>query len=142
MQRLAQDKSSRMGAEVSASLVVVEGAGASLLGRDLMAALGLQVQVVDQLSNSGSLKHRLDQLLEKHRQVFSEELGRCIGPDVSILVDESVDARFFQLGRFLMHGQTNWRRSCSDYKVTVLSSQYAIQSGLLRSCPCSRRMGL
>ncbi|KAL2086779.1 hypothetical protein ACEWY4_017838 [Coilia grayii] len=79
------------GATHSLPLLVIQGHGTSLLGRDWFGALGIDVSGVYQVR-----QHMPLSILEKHAEVFGEKLGAYRGPPVSIDVDASVSPKFFK----------------------------------------------
>ena len=62
------------GQQLQLPLVVVKGKGASLLGRDWLRWMRLDWQTMHEIRTQTS-KAELQQLLNKHREAFSEGLG-------------------------------------------------------------------
>ena len=71
-------------------LVVVEGRGPDLLGRDLLSSLRLDLKRVCSLGNP------FDELLDRYPEVFSEGLGMYKGEPAKIHVDVSVKRLFYK----------------------------------------------
>lgn len=129
-------------------LVVVDGCGPSLLGRNWLPHLRLDWHSVCRIQHTG-----LDDLLAEYADVFSPDLSRYTGPPVKLLVDSNVKPRFFRprpvpyaikekvrdaieenvrLGIWEATDYSDWAtpivpilkrdnsvRLCGDYKVTV-----------------------
>lgn len=77
--------------ECTLPLLVIQGRGTSLLGRDWFGALGIEVTGVYQVRQQSTAA-----ILAKHAEVFAEELGACRGPPVSIEVDPNTAPKFFK----------------------------------------------
>lgn len=71
------------------SLLVVEKEGCSLLGRDWLNRLTLDWQQIFLVTNS-----KLEEVLERHKEVFKEELGTYTGRATKIVVDPMETPRF------------------------------------------------
>ena len=76
----------------SLPLVVVKGDGPSLLGRDWLGKLRLDWSELHQIQSTapGPLK----ELLDRHSEVFKDELGTIQGTTAKIQVDPTVQPRF------------------------------------------------
>ena len=74
---------------VELSLIVVNGQGPSLLGRDWMDKLKLNWQEVHQVKCSP-----LQEMFQKYRTLFTEGIGTWKNYKAKILVDRSVPPRF------------------------------------------------
>ena len=77
------------GAEAKLPLIVVEGNGPSLLGRNWLEQLRLDWQAVHKLYESA-----LDQVLQKHQEVFNPGLGTLQGYEAKIHMDANAQPRF------------------------------------------------
>ena len=71
-------------------LVVVAGAGPSLLGRDWLQKIRLDWQSLNQIRPAENLQH----LLKRHAEIFSDELGLVAAAPAKIHVDPSAQPRF------------------------------------------------
>lgn len=72
-------------------LLVVEGNGPSLVGRDWLRVLKPNLSVF--YAGRGS---ELEELMKRHSQLFKDELGRVKGIEVRIHVDGAAKPRFFK----------------------------------------------
>ena len=81
-------------AGVRATLVVVQGRRPPLLGRDLMALLGMSINSIPEKPAKVGKPSRLSEILERYEDVFGDDLGCCKGPSVSILVQQDAAPRF------------------------------------------------
>ena len=72
------------------SLLVVKAQGPALLGRDWMNALILNWHTIHCMQNN----QELDKLLQKHRLLFQDELGKLQGVTVKLHVDTSTHPKF------------------------------------------------
>lgn len=77
--------------ECALPLLVIQGHGTSLLGRDWFDALGIEVTGVHQVRQQSTAA-----ILAKYAEVFAEDLGACQGPPVSIEVNPSIAPKFFK----------------------------------------------
>lgn len=80
--------------QVAVVAQVVEGDGPNLLGRDWLVQLevdlgSIQVNVLKETT-------ALDEILDKHSIVFSDELGCMQGPKVELFVDEKAKPKFHE----------------------------------------------
>ena len=75
-------------------LLVVEGNGPSLLGRDWLEKLTLNWQQIHRLHSGHTLS--LSDVLTAHPEVFKEELGLVKGVEAKITVDPSATPRFYR----------------------------------------------
>ena len=71
-------------------LVVVAGAGPSLLGRNRLQKIRLDWQSLNQIRPAENLQH----LLKRHAEIFSDELGLVAAAPAKIHVDPSAQPRF------------------------------------------------
>ena len=71
------------GQEVRLPLIVTQGNGPTLLGREWLSALRLDWQAIFLLRTTSSLQ----EVLDEHVQVFREELGTVTGVKAKIYVD-------------------------------------------------------
>ena len=78
----------------SLSLLVVAGKGPSLLGRDWLRQIRLNWNELYRID--GRPTPTLNQILDKHREVFKDELGLVKGVAVKIHVEPDVKPRFFR----------------------------------------------
>ena len=76
------------GQEADLPLIVLQTEGPSLLGRNWLQNLRLDWQQIHRLNNM------LDEVLDRHSEVFREELGTLKGFKAKIHVDPSVTPRF------------------------------------------------
>ena len=74
---------------------VVSGTGPNLLGRDLITPLGVDLDKFKEI-RSLELASPLQELLDKHALVFSEELGCFNGPPVKLKVDANAQPKFYK----------------------------------------------
>jgi len=72
---------------------VVSGTGPNLLGRDLITPLGVDLDKLREI-RSLELASPLQELLEEHAPVFSEELGCFSGPPVTLMVKANAEPKF------------------------------------------------
>ena len=75
-------------------LLVVEGKGPSLLGRDWLEKLTLDWRQIHQLNMPGTLS--LNDVLSAHPDVFKDKLGEVKGVKAKITVDPTVAPRFYR----------------------------------------------
>ena len=75
--------------EAQLTLLVVRGEGPSLLGRDWLQQLQLDWYQVHQVHASS-----LEEVLERHAEVFKEGLGTLKGHEITIHVDQNVTPRY------------------------------------------------
>ena len=73
-------------------LVVVKGDGASLFGRNWLEHIKLNWPVIHRVSNN----REVDDLLQKHQQLFCEELGTFKGMEAHIHVPPNTQPRYFK----------------------------------------------
>ena len=71
-------------------LLVVQGSGSSLLGRNWLKKLRLDWPEIHQLQETGTC----ERILQKHQQVFKEELGEIKGIKAQISIDPQAQPRF------------------------------------------------
>ena len=86
------------GLEVRLSLVVVSGKGPTLMGRDWLKNLDVLWQRsvdVHQVSSS-SVSSGLNAVLDRHVDLFKEELGLVKGVKATLSVDKTATPRFFR----------------------------------------------
>ena len=72
------------------SLLVVKGQGPALLGRDWMNVLTLDWHTIHCMQNN----QELGKLLQKHRALFLDELGKLEGVKVKLHVDTTTNPKF------------------------------------------------
>ena len=77
-------------------MIVVEGSGSSLLGRDLLAGLKLNWKALSVHHTSKQLT--LNAMLEKHKIVFRTELGKAknIEANSKLNVKDEATPKFFK----------------------------------------------
>ena len=75
-------------------LIVVQGKGPNLLGRDWLLVLRLDWSRLNQLTHSCSEK--CHEIVDKHANVFKEELGLVQGVKAKLHVDPQAQPRFFK----------------------------------------------
>ena len=75
------------------SLLVVEGSGPSLLGRDWLEKIRLDWSALHSIRSQHTV---LNGILEKHSDLFKEELGKVRGRTAKIHVDPQAKPRFFK----------------------------------------------
>ena len=75
-------------------LLVVRGNGPSLLGRDWLSALNINLQELSVL-HTGGIKN-LQDILDSHAELFKDELGLVKGTKVKLFVDDSCKPAFFK----------------------------------------------
>ena len=76
------------------SLLVVEGDGLSLLGRDWLMKFRLDWKELFTVQATSAAT--LEQMLECHKEVFKEELGTVEGTKVAIHVEPNAHPRFYK----------------------------------------------
>ena len=74
------------------NLLVVAGSGPSLLGRDWLMAIQVDWASLNRLQPAPSMK--LHDVLNRHSEVFKDELGLVIGMTAKIHVDPQAQSRF------------------------------------------------
>ncbi|KAI4896177.1 hypothetical protein NFI96_020575 [Prochilodus magdalenae] len=74
-------------------IIVVDGDGPNV-GRGWLKELSMEIQPVNKVEVKSKL--RLDEVLEKHAEVFKEELGQLRGPKAKIQVDSEAQPRFYK----------------------------------------------
>ncbi|KAL5467316.1 hypothetical protein EMCRGX_G031528 [Ephydatia muelleri] len=79
---------------LSLDLLVVEGDGPSLMGRDWLSKLKPNLSVF--YAGNPGIDKGVEKLLDRYADLFKEELGRVKGVEVKIHVDESARPRFFR----------------------------------------------
>ncbi|KAL5486601.1 hypothetical protein EMCRGX_G019103 [Ephydatia muelleri] len=76
-------------------LIVVSNEGPTLLGRDWLAALDMDIN--SNIHNVHSIhSSSLQTILDKHSPLFSEDLGKLKGVTVKLFIDRSVKPAFFK----------------------------------------------
>ena len=75
----------------SLNLLVVQGRGPSLIGRDWLSELKMNLSLLYVGSSDG-----VEQLLEKHAKLFEGKLGLLEGIHVKIHMDKTVKPRFYK----------------------------------------------
>lgn len=80
--------------EKKLAMVVVEGAGPNLLGRGWLSDLGLLPQLVNKVTMTPAVK--LSDVLDRHTEVFKEELGQLKGTTANIHVNPEAQPRFYK----------------------------------------------
>ena len=76
-------------------LIVVSNEGPTLLGRDWLVALGMDIN--SNIHNVHSIhSSSLQTILDKHSPLFSEDLGKLKGVTVKLFIDRSVKPAFFK----------------------------------------------
>ena len=83
----------------SLSLLVVAGKGPSLLGRDWLRQIRLNWNELYRID--GKPAPTLNQILDKHHEVFKDELGLVRGVAVKIHVEPDVKPWFFRPHQYL-----------------------------------------
>ena len=73
-------------------VLVVEGEGPNILGRDWITAFKVDFDQIDNLVGS----NQLQVLLEKHSSVFNNEIGTLKGIKVKLHADPNVKPKFFK----------------------------------------------
>ena len=76
----------------SLPLLVVKGDGASLFGRNWLEGIKLNWSVIHSVSNN----LEVDVLLQKHQQLFREELGTLKGMEAQIHVPPNTQPRYYK----------------------------------------------
>ena len=79
------------GVEYSLPLLVVGGKGPALLGRNWLEKIKLNWAIIKQLSSHNK---RLEEILQKHAQLFEEGLGTLQGTKAKIHVDPTATPIF------------------------------------------------
>ncbi|XP_038590459.1 uncharacterized protein K02A2.6-like [Micropterus salmoides] len=75
-------------------VVVVEGTGPSLVGRNWIRRLGLEWKPEPQINHLR--EETLEEVLGEYMEVFKEELGKFKGPPAKIYVDKDARPKFFK----------------------------------------------
>ena len=81
-------------------LLIVQGAGPSLLGRDWLRVVKLDwrnIAKVAKVSQSSSLESRVAVLRDRYREVFSEALGTITPFQAKLSVNDGARPKFFKL---------------------------------------------
>ena len=78
--------------EADLTLLVVAGDGPSLLGRDWLKHFHLDWHSIKQITTPA----RLQDILDKHRKVFGEDLGSVKGASATIHIDQDSSPRYFK----------------------------------------------
>ena len=79
---------------VKLPLVVVQGGGPSLFGRDWLQHIQLDWRTLSNVSTANKLS--LSTVLTRHTAVFKDELGRVRGTSAKLHVDTQARPRFFK----------------------------------------------
>ena len=74
---------------------MVPGAGTNLLGRDLLQAFEANVATPNNVNNVQTTE-KLQDILDKHDDLFQGKLGKFNGPPVTLHIDEWVLPQVFQ----------------------------------------------
>ncbi|XP_064469925.1 uncharacterized protein LOC135384662 [Ornithodoros turicata] len=77
-------------------LVVVKGAGVSLLGRDWFKALGIEVKIHRLDAGVKNLGSSTTPVLRKYAKVFQPGLGKSKGPPVRVEVEPTAQPKFYK----------------------------------------------
>ncbi|XP_064479209.1 uncharacterized protein K02A2.6-like [Ornithodoros turicata] len=77
-------------------LVVVKGAGVSLLGRDWFKALGIEVKIHQLDAGVKNLGSSTTPVLRKYAKVFQPGLGKSKGPPVRVEVEPTAQPKFYK----------------------------------------------
>ena len=81
--------------EATLPLLVVDGSGPSLLGRDWLSKIKLDWQSLNNLQTKPAPPtNTLQDVLQRHKDVFKKELGTVTGVTAKIYVDPSAQPRF------------------------------------------------
>ena len=75
-------------------LIVVSGAGPTLLGRDWLLHIRLDCSTLNHLD--ASTPSELQEVLSKHSEAFRDELGKVTTTKATIHVDEKAQPRFYK----------------------------------------------
>ncbi|XP_057674326.1 uncharacterized protein K02A2.6-like [Corythoichthys intestinalis] len=78
--------------EKTLPLVVIDGEGPNLLGRSWLKELSMADQLVNQVKMAAPLQ--LSEVLDKHAEVFKEELGKLRGATAEINVNKEAQPKF------------------------------------------------
>jgi len=76
------------------SLVVAQGKGPSLLGRDWLAQLRLDWKAIFRVQEHNALQEELETILDARKEVFQNELGTIRGVNAKLHVDPNVRPKF------------------------------------------------
>ena len=110
-------------------LLVVEGSGPSLLGRDWLGKLRLDWS---KLYSIWSQHSALDNVLAKHQALFKDELGTVRGTTAKIHVAPEVHPRFHKARSVPYACRNSGGQSCADKGATESGSAEVLSSK--RSC--------
>ncbi|XP_064476854.1 uncharacterized protein K02A2.6-like [Ornithodoros turicata] len=77
-------------------VVVVKGAGVSLLGRDWFKALGIEVKIHRLDAGVKNLGSSTTPVLRKYAKVFQPGLGKSKGPPVRVEVEPTAQPKFYK----------------------------------------------
>ena len=78
--------------ELELFVQVVDGKGPDLMGRDWLTQFEVALRPVNSLESLPPLK----EVLEKHAEVFNEQLGCLQGQEIKLIVKENVQPEFFK----------------------------------------------
>ena len=81
--------------QLSLSVHVVSGSGPNLLGRDLITTLGVSIDNLKEI-RSVDLVCSVQEVVNSHASVFSEELGCYNGPPVKLKVHDNAKPKFYK----------------------------------------------
>ena len=77
-------------------LIVIQGKGPSLLGRNWLQYVCLDWKVIKKVTQHPETKQPLEELLEKYKEVFQDELGHVKEFKVKFQVREDTKPKFFK----------------------------------------------
>ena len=112
------------------SLQVVTCPGPTLLGRDWLCKLKLNWSELFRINQMTTLT--LQSVLEKHKEVFDDKLGRVNTTEVHLHLKQDATPHSTVRGQFPTQLGRRLRLSYKGWRHKVSSSQYYLQIGLLR----------
>ncbi|KAL5515654.1 hypothetical protein EMCRGX_G000851 [Ephydatia muelleri] len=98
-------------------LLIVRGNGPSLLGRDWVSVLALKLEELSVLHTRNG--DGLQGILERHADVFRDELGLDRGLKVKLHMKDSAKPRFYKARPCPILKRGGSIRLCGDYKLTI-----------------------
>ena len=112
-------------------LVITEGNGPTLLGRNWLEALRLDWRTIFHIGTNLTLQ----KVLNRHPDAFKEELGELRGVTAKIHVNQMLGLDSRKFVPYRSPYVTKWNKSWTDFKRSESSDQSSFQIGLRRLYP-------